>query len=135
MIDRRIKTIQHEHQRYETIGDYIWNGDHEEIRVSDMGNENAEFACGVHELIESHLCRIRGIDPKAIDDFDMQFEEETKRGLHKITDEPGDDPRAPYFVEHQFALTIEKLVCREMGLDWDSYGDLMMEFFRKNYEQ
>jgi len=35
--------------------------------------------------------------------------------------EPGDDPRAPYYREHQFASGMERLMAAELGVDWQQY--------------
>ncbi len=58
------------------------------------------------------LCMERGISFKAIDRFDMQFKGEG---------EPGDDPRAPYYRQHQVASGIERLLAAELGVDWVTY--------------
>jgi hypothetical protein len=50
------------------------------------------------------LCIDRGVSFKAIDRFDMNF---------KGDGEPGDDPRAPYYRQHQFATQIERLLAKE----------------------
>ena len=109
----RYKTIPHKEQRYDTCGDY-WltkKGDWE-IRVSDMG-EDYEFLVLVHELIEFYLTQKRGIAEEDITYFD------THEG--KDSEEPGLMKYAPYHREHVFADKIERMVCKELGLDWDEY--------------
>jgi hypothetical protein len=39
--------------------------------------------------------------------------------------EPGDDPRAPYYREHQFASGMERLMAAELGIDWQQYMGLV----------
>ena len=66
----------------------------------------------IHELTEMFLCMDRGMSFKAIDRFDMTF---------KATGEPGDDPKAPYHREHRFATRIERLLARELRVNWAKY--------------
>lgn len=119
-LDARV--IHHKAQRYETVGDY-WEGKHGEMhfRVSKMSKLVFSMLVLIHELIEWILCKTRKISNKSIDAFDKKFEEERKAGKHGQFDEPGDDPRAPYHREHQFATKIEKLLAQELGVDWKEY--------------
>jgi hypothetical protein len=34
---------------------------------------------------------------------------------------PGDDPKAPYHREHRFATRIERLLARELRVNWATY--------------
>ena len=117
------KVIPHSQHRYETVGDYWYHGEIEEVRVSDMENEDYEFLVFIHELIEAHLCRKRGILEETITEFDKKFETVRPEGN---TDEPGDSPAAPYQKEHQFATKIERQLAEELGVDWDVYGERVM---------
>lgn len=130
-----IKTIPHAKQRYPTVGDYFdgvlvdpthYNEPARHFRISDMGNPDFEFLVALHELIESHLVQKRGISDYAIDAFDKDFEIAREQGLQAKDAEPGDDPQAPYHREHVFATTIEKWVARELGVDWQEYGEAVM---------
>lgn len=122
-----IDTIPHAEQRYPTVGDY-WHpklsGGTEttQVRVSDMGNTDYEFLVAIHELVELHLCKKRGISVEAIDKFDIAFEASRKP---ESFDEPGDDLSAPYHKEHVFATWIERLVAQEMGVNWDTYNEVV----------
>lgn len=117
----RYKTIPNKKQRYPTIGDYFKKGREEEIRVSDMKNSDYEFLVLIHELIEWYLTEKRGIKQKDIDAFDITYEKERNKGLHKAWEEPGFDKRAPYLKEHTFATEMEKLLAKEMGVNWKKY--------------
>ncbi len=88
-----------------------------------MGNPDYEFLVALHELIESHLVQKRGIPDAAIDEFDIEFEKRRAAAPPDFADyaEPGSDPAAPYYREHQFATAIEKSVAEELGVDWDEY--------------
>lgn len=115
----KIKTIAHQDQRYETVGDWFMpHSQRLEVRVSNMYNEDFEFLVAVHELIESYLCYKRGISERAVTTFDIEFESKRQPGN---TDEPGNDPDAPYFMEHKFATEIESMVAFELGVNWSEY--------------
>lgn len=116
-----IKTIPHNEQRYETVGDWWFdeNGDLQ-IRVSDVGNPKYEFLVAYHELAEVMLCKDRGITTEEVDTFDKNFEANRPEGNE---DEPGDDPNAPYRKEHFFATSLERLVAAELNVDWNKYDE------------
>lgn len=118
-----LQSILHKHQTYETVGNYETAHGFSLISVSDMGNTQYEQLVAVHELIEMILTQARGISEQHITDFDKAFEMIRQPGN---TDEPGDDPRAPYQKEHQFATKIERLLAAELGIDWDTYEQTVM---------
>lgn len=119
-----IKTIPHSEHRYETVGDYQYDEEgNETIDVSEMNNEDYEFLVCIHELVESYLCKKRNISEESITAFDTDFEKNRAEGN---TDEPGDDPNAPYRKEHFFATTIERLMAAELGVDWKTYDDTVV---------
>ncbi len=117
------KAIPHKEHRYETVGDYFKcqeNG--MQFRVSKM-NEDYEFLVLLHEFIEWFLVNKAGIKVKDIDTFDINFEKEREKGLHSEDEEPGDHKDAPYRKQHKFATRIERIVAKELGVDWDEYND------------
>ena len=127
MLNIVIRTINHEEQRYETVGDYFEGpSGTKNIRVSNMANEDYEFLVAIHEAIEQHLCNKRGISEQDITAFDEKFEEERKEGKHSDDEEPGFDPKAPYVKEHTFATKIEKLLAKELCISWDLYDKTVM---------
>ena len=109
-----IKVIEHKKHRYPTVGDWFYdkNGGLQ-IRVSKMSDPRYEQLVAFHELFEAMLCDAQGIDEQAVTDFDVAF---TGQG------EPGDDPRAPYHVQHCKATAMERLLAAELGVDWNEYG-------------
>ena len=115
-----IITIPHKSQRYDTCGDYELDKTTNvlDISISDMKNEDYEFLVGIHEAIEAYLCHKRKISFDKITKFDIAFEKNRKEGN---IDEPGDDPKAPYHREHIFATKIEKLLAKELKVDWKKY--------------
>jgi len=122
-----IKTIPHSEHRYPTVGDWWWDHDGTlQIRVSKMGNWKYEVLVALHELIEVLLCKDRGIKPKDVDNFDMQYEREREQGLHGPDEEPGWDKKAPYRKEHAFAEKIERMFARQLKVAWKRYNDKVM---------
>ena len=109
----KYKTIPHKKQRYDTAGDYwITKKGNWEIRISEM-KADYEFMVLIHELVEFYLTQKKGITEPDIMYFD------THEG--KYSDDPGMMKSAPYHKEHMFATKIEKMICKQMGLDWEKY--------------
>jgi len=114
-----IETIPHSQQRYETVGDWWWGADGTwEFRVSNMGNWRFEMLVAIHELAECAMCRFWGISQVDVDDFDKVFEANRVEGN---TDEPGDDPKAPYRNYHCIATGIERVMATMLGVSWKEY--------------
>jgi hypothetical protein len=121
LLNIKIKTIPHDQQRYNTVGDY-WIDPQTgslEIRVSDMGNWRSEALLAVHELVEYLQITHEGISIDEIDRFDIDFESSRREGDFS---EPGNDPKAPYFKAHQVATFVEAGLAMELGVDWNEYG-------------
>lgn len=119
-----IRTVPHKNQRYATCGDYFTDPDGTtQVRVSAMGNEDYEFLVSIHEQVEEYLTRKRGIRESDIKAFDEHFERFRSSGN---TDEPGDDPKAPYRNEYCFAENIERQIAFELGVNWAEYGKAVM---------
>lgn len=117
-----IETISHKAQKYPTVGD--WRNDPDgtlRIRVSDMKNEDYEFLIALHELVEQHLCKKRGITVEAVDEFDIEFEKQRAKSLSLSTAEPGDNRFAPYRNEHCIATGVERIVAAALGVNWSDY--------------
>jgi hypothetical protein len=111
-MDYSIKTIPHEDEKYDTAGNYWFEDGKTQIRVSNLGNEDYEFLVIVHELIEEHLTRKRGIPESVITEWDIN---------HIDHSDPGSIEGCPYFAEHAFATYIEKHICSKFGIDWNEY--------------
>jgi hypothetical protein len=116
----RISQVPHHKQRYETVGDWI-PGKPAEIRVSKMKDQRYVFLVALHEMVEYELCRMNRVSDREVVAFDVNFEAERRRNIHPIDAEPGDDPRAPYRSEHEFATMIEMMVARKLGVNWSDY--------------
>jgi hypothetical protein len=119
-----IETIPHAQQRYPTVGDWCIDPDGTwRIYVSELPEKNAllpqKFALLVafHELVEMMLCQTHGITPTQVDAFDMNWARTSP-----WIKEPGDDPTAPYFKEHQTASLFERFLSAVLEVDWDEYS-------------
>jgi hypothetical protein len=117
-----IEPILHSQQRYNTAGDWWFEPDEVGgtliVKVSMTGNDKYDTLVGIHEVVEAVLCKSRGIREVDVSAFDEEFESNRKPGSN---DEPGNDPNAPYFKEHQVATQVERIVSDELGVDWDEY--------------
>jgi hypothetical protein len=118
-----IEVIKHEDQRYETVGDWVWNGDDLNIYVSSMDNWRYEMLVAFHEMAECLMCKHRGIAQEDVDNFDIQFEKLREDG---DVSEPGDQPNAPYYREHQIATILERTLALELGVNWKQYDDTVV---------
>ena len=105
--------------REEGCGDwYIGvNGDvHIKVAGADVWDQLDMFLLALHELFEARACFRSGVVQGAVDAFDAAFEAERAQGLHGPDEEPGDDPRAPYRVQHRDACIIEHVAARLLGV-------------------
>lgn len=124
-----IETIPHASQRYPTCGDYWVDVSGLQVRVSEEMGDDSCFLVALHELIELHLLAKRGVSIAAIDAFDTAYEKAHRVGgtldgprIEGDNAEPGDDPAAPYYEEHQFATAIEQIVCARLGMPWAQHA-------------
>lgn len=125
-----IKTIPHAEQRYKTPGDWKFadNGSGDlEILVSLTGDWREEMLVAFHELREALVCIHRGISQQAVDSFDMIYEQDRKEGRHGPEDEPGNDPKACYFEAHQLATAAERALAYDLDVDWQEYGNHILD--------
>ena len=113
-----IETIDHNRQRYNTVGDWLYDPDLDELTifVSKQETFQYELAVGVHELVEAVLCINDGVSQKDVDAFDFSLPK-------NLEDEPGDLPDAPYANQHCIATGIERLLIACFGLQWKPYDD------------
>lgn len=129
-VDFVISQVPHRKQRYETVGDWI-PGRPAEIRVSRMKDQRYVFLVALHEMIEYELCKKNGISDNEVVAFDVNFEAERRRNMHPVEAEPGNDPRAPYRDEHDFATMIEMMVAQKLGVKWSAYEKTLMSLAPK----
>jgi hypothetical protein len=116
-----VNVIPQSKQRYPTVGDWMFDGLGDlNMKISDMGNPDYEFMVAIHEACEAWLCRKRGISEESVTAFDT-----SEYGLS--LKDPGSDCKAPYHVEHMFALQIEKLLAEKLDVNWDEYEKKLAE--------
>jgi len=111
----RLHVLPEKEQRYDTEGDWLWQHNTLEIRISrEVDEEDPRYAMlmFVHELIEALLCRSAGVTGAQVDAFDMSYR---KGG------EPGDDPAAPYHPQHVAAEAAEHALANQLGVNWEEY--------------
>lgn len=121
MISVNIETISHSDQRYPTVGDWWRGADGSwQIRVSRMSDWRYEMLVAIHELVECTLCFAMGVSGDEVDEFDTAFETARPDGN---TDEPGDNPDAPYRVQHGIATGVERIMASLLGVSWKAYDD------------
>jgi hypothetical protein len=114
-----ISSCPHEEQRYDTCGDWYYTEQKAlSVTVSELEDRRHMWLVAIHELIEAALCEVAGITERQVDDFDMHQEHEG---------EPGDQPTAPYYRQHQIASGIERLLAAEMRVDWLAYEKAIEE--------
>lgn len=119
--------------RNNSPGDYYETPDGDwNIIASELRNIHHSELILTHEFIEVILVRAAGIPEPVIDAWDAYFEILRQYGLVGPDDEPGDDPRSPYYEQHQLATKVEKIVCEEgFKLDWDKYDEACIELIKK----
>ena len=94
----RLETIPQARQRYPTTGDWWWEGDTLEMRVSAIPDWRSSMLVALHELVKALLCKAHGVTAEAVDAWDT--------GIGKDLDDPGDDtralsPRASHRIRHR----------------------------------
>lgn len=146
-----ITSISHSEQRYDTCGDWYyaparWDGvkgatketPHEclYVNVSELPSRREMWLVAIHELIEAFLCECKGITAAEVDQFDKGFSDLIYPEPHPVTGdydtewEPGDDPRAPYYRQHQIATGIERILAAEAQVNWLEYEQHVAELSR-----
>ena len=120
-MEKIINVIPHSIQRYATVGDYKFIEDDKILfTISKMDNDDYEFLVSIHELIEEHLTRRRGLTEQEITAFDLEFKK--SRGVGDES-EAGFDKDCPYLKEHTLATSIEMMLAAYMGISWEDYND------------
>lgn len=114
-------SVPEEMIRCDQTGDWSYSDYSITAFVSEKCCPESQLAILIHELVEAYLCKRDAIKESEVCDFDEMFEKERKSGLHKETEEPGDDPRAPYREQHMAATHVERAVCAALDILWVSH--------------
>jgi len=95
-----LKSILHDEQRYDTLGDWFHDEDGIQIRVDEMKDKDEEIAFAIHELVEYWFCKKSGITDTEVVGFDKN---------HPSLTEPGENEKSPYHDQHFAANKVEKM--------------------------
>jgi len=112
-----------EEMRYLTTGDYYKSKEGDIVVTADFKNDDQNFLVLIHELVEFYLTQKRGVSDDEVMKFDEWFEKGKAAGKFGKYPSPGWHPRSPYKKEHLFALKIEKLIAKELGVDLEKYWE------------
>lgn len=114
-----INGIDRNNMRYDTHGDYWIDpccDDYLHVRICKSEDDVEDFSVLIHELVEVFLVLRAGIDLNDVDSFDINYEVAREHGC-KVADcgcyfydEPGEDPHAPYYHQHEIAEEIAEFV-------------------------
>lgn len=121
-----IKAIPHHQHRYPTCGDWWFDGESLQIRVSQELPPESQHLVSLHEYAEAIMCTANGVTQKQVDDFDMNFEANRKPDDES---EPGDQLTAPYNRQHRLATAIETVLAAQMGVGWLEHEKAIGELF------
>ena len=109
-----IRFIEHNKQRYDTLGDYWETPTSIEFRISILPKYCYSFFVLLHELWEKFRNDVLGITDKSVDKFDID---------HPELDDPGLSLEAPYHKTHMEADAIERIAVVMAGEDWIKYEE------------
>lgn len=123
MIPTVIKSVDIENARYPTLGDYFFENSIRYFQITNTGEDLLDDLIFLHEFIEEIITRHRGIKEEDILKHDLWVEEEVKAGRYPDDAEPGEHEKSPYRREHLFAEKIEKMVAKELKINWDEYSE------------
>jgi hypothetical protein len=107
-----VHVIPHEEQRYDTVGDWQWQGDGLVVTVSDLGDHRFNLLVAAHEATEALLSRRDGVTEQEVDAWDL---------AHPDAEEPGEVDGCPYFNQHAEASRVERVLADVMRVDWAEY--------------
>jgi hypothetical protein len=145
-----VEIIPHDCQRYDTVGDWTFEADGtlnvnvsritalerapvdvEELfgqhqthyrLIPDVEQTDSEFLIAIHEIIEAYLCKKASVTQEQVDRWDMNWANwRTSTYGENWPREPGEDPQAPYHVQHLIAQSIEMMLCAQLGLSWKEH--------------
>lgn len=87
-----------------------------QVRVSKMSDQRYEMALALHEMVEALLCHLDGVSQNDVDVFDTEYDK-----THDASNNAGDDPHAPYRIQHNWATAIERTFTGAANVDWETY--------------
>lgn len=97
--------------------DWFWDDKGDlQVRVSPMSDWRHETLLAIHEAVEAIMCKHNGVSQSSVDEFDVEYDK-----THTFDVNAGDDPKAPYVREHCLATAIERILCAELDVNWETY--------------
>jgi len=114
-----IDFIPQSEQRYDTCGDWFYNGKTLVLKISRTSDMRHHQLVAVHELVEALLCNVDGVTQEQVDAFDM--------GIGGDLDEPGNDLMCPCHAQHMIASAVERVVASAMRVDWAEYEQAVQD--------
>lgn len=101
-----------------TGADWWWDeaGDLQVRVATELEDWRERMALAMHEAAEALMCKHNGVTVSQVDVFDAKF-----KGDNEIDVNAGDEPDAPYRLEHTYATAIERILTGVLGVDWKSY--------------
>lgn len=129
MLKTIIKSVDLNHQRYETLGDYYMKNKKRVFSITETGNNLYDDLIFIHEFIEEVLTRNKGILEPKILKYDLEFDEKIKKGEVTLDAEPGDQLDCPYRKEHRLASDIERLILDYLNIPYEKYNNTINKIF------
>lgn len=101
-----------------TGADWWWDdaGDLQVRVATELEDWRERMALAMHEAAEALMCKYNGVTVEQVDVFDEKF-----KGDNEIDVNAGDEPDAPYRLEHTYATAIERILTGVLGVDWKAY--------------
>ena len=130
MIKTKIESVPLKSQRYRTLGDYFIKKGIRYFKITKTKNNLFDDLIFVHEFCEEILTRNKGIKEKEITKHDLWIEDEIAEGRYPDDAEPGEHPKSPYRREHLLAMRIEKMLAKELGINWEEYNNYLNKTMR-----
>lgn len=133
-----IEIVPHLSQRYNTVGDWQFTRDAQgdaielNVKVSDTDERDGNMLIAIHEMVEAILCELGGVAEEAVDKFDMEWiPRPAWWNSDTLFSEPGEDPSAPYYSQHQLAAGIERIVATRLYTNWERYEAKIDELIKR----
>lgn len=103
-----------------TGADWWWDesGDLQVRVAAELTDWREAMALAMHEAAEALMCKHNGVTVDQVDVFDSKY-----KGENDVDVNAGDEPDAPYRLEHTYATAIERVLTGVLGVDWKSYDD------------
>lgn len=129
MVKTIIESIPIKRQRFKTLGDYFFKKGVRYFRITKTKNNLFDDVIFIHEFVEEVITRNKGIKEKIIMKHDLWFEGEVAKGNFSDDAEPGEHENSPYKREHLLAEKIERMILKELNIDWKCYSDYLNKLF------